>query len=532
MDRHRDVLRNESGMSVDIGASDIAAFRKRQHELNVLAARASAADLGRMTFAGDWKTCWYHDVVASHMNALLRYVRGQKGGIARLVLSVPYQHQKTTMVEMFVAQALGIAPSLRIINSTYNVNFARERIDNCQRIMATKFYQSAFATRFGQAAAVDDDDDGGRKKKSSDKVRNTANMFQVRDLSSGTPVNLGGSFLSTSLNAGLNGRPFDIGIIDDPYRDEEMAASEIERRHIEERYDTIFLSRQQARSAILLVFTRMHPEDLIGYAVPRWQKSGIPHAVLRFPAILDEEPADYDPRPQGWGLSQALYEGGPEIKGADFYKTMRAETQPWTWETCWQQRPTTRAGEFFQNSWFRYYDPKTDIPELDRFWVSIDAAAKATGASWTCADLWASKGPMVFKLDELRGHWDLRQFEREFMNWITEKWGREVRAMGSAIIVEDGGFGRVIHDDMVAAGVRGMHLLGTGGLSKTARATMVLDMVRNGLVHLPSASFGRISAGWVDEHKTEYGRFPALPCDRVDAGVQALRWHLDLLRAS
>ena len=509
---------------------DLARLRAQKSQLDMIAARASAADLGRCVFP-NWKCCWYLDTVAAHLAACLKFARRQPGGMARAAYAIPYQHAKTTMLEMFIAQALGIDPSLRIINATYSQSFARERISGVQRWMNTPFYKATFPTRFGQSSAVEDDA-GGRK---SDKVRNTANMFQVRTMMNGKMEDHGGSFLSTSLGGSLNGRPFDIGIIDDPYRDEEMAASDTERRHIEERYDSIFLSRQQQQSTIIIVHTRMHPDDLMSYVIPTWKKSNTPHAILRFPAIMDEDDEhreSYDIRPMGHGLSQALYEGGPEIKNADFYKRMHGETQSWTWETSWQQRPTTREGEFFLNSWFRYYDPKHDIAEVDKFWVSIDCATKATGASWTCADLWASKGPMVFKLDELRGHWDLRQFEREFMNWITEKWGREVRAMGSAIIVEDGGFGRVIHDDMVAAGVRGMHLLGTGGLSKTARATMVLDMVRNGLVHLPSSSFGRISAGWVDEHKTEYGRFPALPCDRVDAGVQALRWHLDLLRAS
>ena len=519
---------SSSIITSDMSDIDMSQMRTHKKRLDILAARASAADLGRMVFPGKWVTCWYHDVVANHLNAVLRHVRGQSNGTPRLCLEIPFQHQKSTMIEMFVAQALGIDPSLRIINATYNTIFARERVDHCQQYMATPFYQSAFATRFGQTCAVDDDD-GKRRKSTPDKVRNTANLFQVRDVSSGKPVNRGGSFLSTSIGAGLNGRPFDIGIIDDPYKDEEAAASETERRHIEERYDSIFLSRQGPRSAIVLVFTRMHSDDLMGYVIPRWKKAGVPHAVLRFPAILDEEPAEFDPRPQGWGLSQALYEGGPEIKNAAFYQTMRSELPPWTWETSWQQRPTTRAGEFFQNSWWNYYDPH-DLRECDRFWVSIDCAVKATGASWTCADLWASRGPQAFKLDELRGHWDLRQFEREFMNWITEKWGREVRGVGSSIIIEDGGFGRTIHDDLKAAGVHGLHLLGTGGLSKTARATMVLDFVRNGLALLPSCSAGRISEGWVAEHKTEYGRFPALPCDRVDAGVQALRWHLDILR--
>ena len=512
--------------------SDLVDLRQQERSLNILAARTSTAELGRQVFPG-WVPLWYFDVISDHLEACLRYVRGLPNGLRRLAIQVPFQHGKSTIIEMFVARALGIDPSLRVVNATYNVEFARTRIDNVQRWMSHPAYMAAFATRFGAAASVDEETAAKKRMKSvPDKVQNSSNLFQVRHVGAGgRPENRGGMFLSTSLGSGLNGRPYEIGIIDDPHKDEESAASAIERQHVEERYDTIFESREQARSVQVFVFTRMHPEDLMGYALPRWERAGIPHAVLRFPAILDEEPASYDPRPQGHGLSQALYPGAPEIKNGEWYTAKRSLVQPWTWETSWQQRPTTRVGEFFQSAWWGHYDPQ-ELREVDRYWVSIDCAAKAAGASWTCADLWAARGPQAFKIDELRGHWDVRQFERELMTWITDKWGREVRKLGSAIVIEDGGFGRTIHDDLVAAGVKSLHLLGTGGLSKPARASLVLDFVRNGLALLPGRSFGRISEGWVGEHKAEWGRFPAPPCDRVDAGVQALRWHLDLLRAA
>ena len=521
----------DNPLTPDLTGADLAAMREQEHKLGVLAARSSTSELGRAVFPG-WIPLWYLDVISDHLDACLRYARGLPGGLRRICISCPFQHAKTTITEMFVARALGVDPSLRIVNATYGVNFARDRIDNVQRWMSHAAYREAFATRFGQAAQVDDDDSRGGGRKAPDKVRNTANMFGVRRLGAdGQLENLGGSFLSTSLGASLNGRPYDIGIVDDPHKNMEEAESDAARRHVEDRFDAIFLSRQQENSVIVLVTTRMHPEDLVSHVVPKWAKSGWPHAVLRFPAILDEAPASYDPRPPGHGLAQALYPGGPEKYSAESYRGMKIEQQPHIWETCYQQRPTTRTGEFFQDAWWRYFDP-ADLREVDRYWVSIDCAAKAVGASWTCADLWASRGPMAYKLDELRGHWDVRQFERELMRWISEKWGREVRNLGSSIVIEDGGYGRTIHDDLEAAGVRGLHLLGTKGLSKQARASLVLDFVRNGLAYLPSRSVGRVSEGWVGEHKAEWARFPTEPCDRVDAGVQALRWHLDLLRAS
>jgi len=169
---------------------------------------------------------------------------------------------------------------------------------------------------------------------------------------------------------------------------------------------------------------------------------------------------------------------------------------------------------------------------FDNLWVSIDCAAKAGGASWTCADLWASKGAEAWKLDELRGHWDLRAFERELIRWL-----REWRAEGCAKVIEDGGFGRYVVEDLAALDnpIGGFILQGTGGLSKEARATMVIDFVRSGLARLPNPDappVGRIRTDWTREHVAEWGAFPTKgrACDRVDAGVWGLRHHLDRMR--
>ena len=181
-------------LTPDLTASELAELREQERALNVLAARTSTAELGRQVFPG-WCPLWYLDVISDHLEACLRYVRGLSGGLRRLAIQVPFQHGKSTILEIFVARALGVDPSLRIVNATYNVDFARTRVDNVQRWMSHPAYRAAFGTRFGAAASVDDGGETGRSRAKStpDKLQNSANLFQVRGLDrAGQLKNMGG----------------------------------------------------------------------------------------------------------------------------------------------------------------------------------------------------------------------------------------------------------------------------------------------------------------------------------------------------
>ena len=514
-------------------AGGLAGLEREADRWNALAARASIEDLGRQVVRGWVPGLWYMRVIEQHLEACLRYVRGQPGGIRRLAISVPYQHGKSTIAsELFPAWALGLDPGLRVIAATFQLGLAKERVTNTRRWMSSPAYLRAFPARFGPIRTVDD---GGRER--VEVSENGALKFAVRRVTpQGRAEDLGGFYLGASIKGGVNGRPYDIGVIDDAYKDvsdgEYGAGNPRVRARAEEFYDSMFGSREQARSVQILVSTRMHPEDLTDFCVRKWERAGIPYAMVRLPAVLDreEDRAPWDPRPLGCGLSEAIGPGAPQVKGPEFYRSKRAELEDaaWIWETCWQQRPMRREGAMFRPEWWRHFAPR-DVrgAAFDHMWVSIDCAAKATGASWTCADLWASRGLEAWKLDELRGHWDLRDFEQRLVLWLTERNARHVPK-----VIEDGGFGRYVAEDLSRLGIDGWDLRGTGGLSKESRASMVLDLIRQGKVRLPdpeAEACGWLRTDWTREHVAEWGAFPTKgrACDRVDAGTWGLRYHLE-----
>lgn len=100
----------------------------------------------------------------------------------------------------------------------------------------------------------------------------------------------GGSYYAVGIGGGLTGRGFNVGIIDDPVKDEEEAASQTIRDKVWEWYKTVFRTRAQPDAAIIIVMTRWHVADLTGRIIELANES--PEAdqwlILHFRAIGEE----------------------------------------------------------------------------------------------------------------------------------------------------------------------------------------------------------------------------------------------------
>jgi len=100
----------------------------------------------------------------------------------------------------------------------------------------------------------------------------------------------GGSYYAVGIGGGLTGRGFDLGIIDDPVKDDEEASSQTIRDKVWEWYKTVFRTRAQPDAAIIIVMTRWSPDDLVGRLIKLSDES--PEAdqwlILKFRAIREE----------------------------------------------------------------------------------------------------------------------------------------------------------------------------------------------------------------------------------------------------
>ena len=75
----------------------------------------------------------------------------------------------------------------------------------------------------------------------------------------------GSSYYAVGVGGSLTGMGFDIGIIDDPFKNREEAESETYRRKVKEWYMSTFHTRRMdSNAAIIVMCTRWHEDDLAG----------------------------------------------------------------------------------------------------------------------------------------------------------------------------------------------------------------------------------------------------------------------------
>lgn len=75
----------------------------------------------------------------------------------------------------------------------------------------------------------------------------------------------GGGMLSVGIGAGFSGRPCDLLIVDDPHKDRAEADSSIMRKRVVDWWSGVAAPRLAPGAPVVVVQTRWHPDDLIGY---------------------------------------------------------------------------------------------------------------------------------------------------------------------------------------------------------------------------------------------------------------------------
>ena len=214
--------------------------------------------------------------------------------IKKLIISMPPQHGKSEVASRRLpAYMLGLWPDDQVAISSYSQTFARKFGREVRRIMAEAKYRYIFP--------------GTHLAEMADKgYTNSADTAEV--------VGHRGSLILAGRGAGLTGMPVDVLILDDMYKNAEEANSPIIRDGVIEWYKTVAETRLHNDSQQLIVFTRWHQEDLVGWLESqglvdeltdraqlespdpdRWLK-------INFPAIKVGPPTDLDPRPEGRAL--------------------------------------------------------------------------------------------------------------------------------------------------------------------------------------------------------------------------------------
>ena len=171
-----------------------------------------------------------------------------KRKIKNLIIQAPPQHGKSQGSSRFLpADMLGLYPDLRICICSYAATIAKDFNRDVQRLIDNDKYRAVFPDTFLNGSNV--------VTVANNYLRNS-DVFEI--------VNHRGSLRVVGRGGSLTSKTVDVMIFDDLYKDSSEANSPQIRATAWDWYTKVAKTRLHNDSQQLIVFTRWHPEDIIG----------------------------------------------------------------------------------------------------------------------------------------------------------------------------------------------------------------------------------------------------------------------------
>lgn len=263
---------------------------------------------------------WEGYTPADHHRRIARALeRVESGECKRLMISMPPRHGKSMLAsEYFPAWYMGKHPDKQIIHATY----AQELADGFGRKIRNQIGGDLFQAVFPGVTLQADSSAAAR--------------FHVHGVDS---PGQDGVYHAVGVGGAATGRGADLLLIDDPIKGREEADSENYREKLKDWYKSVAYTRLMPGAAIVLIQTRWHEADLMGWLLEEhghedWE-------LLSLPAIQED--------------GTALW---PESYPLERLHTIRETLGPRDWEALYQQRPRPAGGGELKRQWIQHYEVK------------------------------------------------------------------------------------------------------------------------------------------------------------------------------
>ena len=394
-----------------------------------------------------------------------------------LVLQAPPQHGKSQLISRHLpAYIFGKYPHFRVAACSYAKPLASKMNRDVQRIMLGKKY----ATLFPESSL-------------NTKRVVTVDNQPLRNSDGFELVGHDGSYLCTGVNGPLTGNPVDIGIIDDPIKNQKEALSPVIKDGIRSWYETVFETRMSENSGRIIMATAWAVDDLAATIIKTEPRA----RHLKFPAIND--------------AGQAL---APNLHSLEKLQETKAILAPAQWAALYQQSPVLEGGNIFEEPWIRRWDNSNLPAFFDEIIHSWDLAFKDTTTSdFVVGQVWGRAGVSYYLLHQVRGRMN---FVASCQAVLTLK---AQYPQTCAILVEDKANGPALMSTLEEK-VSGLVPVEPYG-SKVARAHAVTSLWFAGNVFIPEDKY----APWVPDFVDELISFPAGGHDdQVDSMTQGLTY--------
>ena len=399
----------------------------------------------------------------------------ERGEITRLAISMPPRHGKSELTSNYFASwFLGRNPDKYVIFSTY----AQELADDFGR----KVRNTIRDERYGQVfpdVKLDDTSQSARRFGTSQA----------------------GSYFAVGAGGAITGRGAHLLIVDDIIKGREDADSAAIRRSVIDWYKSVAYTRLMPGGRIVIVGTRWHEADLLGFVLEEathehWE-------VINLPAMAnDDDLLGREPGEALWS-DQFPLERLIEIK-----KTVGSRE----WASLFQQSPAAEEGNIFKRHWWQFWDGR-EPPVCDYIIQSYDTAFSASrDADYTAIQTWGvfaqDRKPCVVLLSCLNERLEYPQL-RERAVELYKSWRPDT------VLIEKKASGQSLLQDLRRSGIPVTDY--TPDRDKIARAHSVAPLLEAGHIYLPKGKF------WADDFLNQCSSFPnSRRKDMVDAFTQAM----------
>jgi predicted phage terminase large subunit-like protein len=399
----------------------------------------------------------------------------------KLAIMTPPQHGKSRAVEDFIAWVAGKHPEWKTIYASYSEKLGVLRNRNLQRLFRSQCYRDIFPSLLIDEPGWQCND----------------NLIEY--------VGGRGSFRNTTVKGPITGLELHLAVLDDFVKSRAEAGSKIKRDHTWHWFTDDFLSRFAADSALVIICTRWHVDDLLG----RYIAKDPTVRQIVFPAIAEE---DEKYRKRG----EALF---PALKPLSFLLERKALMTQSSWEAEYQQHPYLVGGGMFPVELFRTihtFDRREVIASV----LAVDKAGTAGGdGAFTAIVLMHKMKSGQFVIERVvRGHWSASEREKMIKQCAeTDRANRQRHYSDYKIVVEqEPGSGGKESAEATIRNLAGYTVIAykpTG--EKAVRAEPLAAQVQGGNVFLHAGS-------WHRDFLEEAESWPHSPqLDQIDAAAVA-----------
>lgn len=320
-----------------------------------------------------------------------------------------------------------------------------------------------------------------------------------------------GGVYATGIGGALTGRPVDLLLIDDPFKDRAQAESATIRENVWNWWTDVASTRLAPGAPVILIMTRWHHDDLAGRLL-----TDAPD-TWRFLNIPAQATGDDDPL----GRAEGEYLTSTRGRDEQDWERIKRQAGPRTWNALYQGNPTPETAGVFPNEWPRYTHPlwtvdhegRHILPQsFDRVIQSWDLTFKNSATSdYVAGQVWALQNGRAYLLDQTHARLDFTATLDAILA-MTAKWPQ-----AQQVFVEDKANGPAVITSLRSR-IPGITPVEPDG-GKYARAVAVQPFTAAGAVYLPAPDLLPNVSTLIEEARD----FPdAAHDDTVDALTQAL----------